>query len=466
MFLKLQEEDYLIRRLELLIMQGKLEEKLSFSSPEVWRDQPYDIKSDIWSLGCVFYEMITLRPPFRAEDMASLYKKVLKGNEIIILIRKGAYPKIPAHFSQDMANMVKSLLQVSAHLRPNCGKFYSLLSKTLEKILRMPQVIKRIDKLFGSSFGGDDGSILLNTIRIPRNLLYLTDRLPKPTYEDDEASRRNTSDGSHYKLPSIKKRKVINISKGKYAYAPKIKNIDGILPDPETNKNQLKYYKYNKQRILEAKSHGKKSSILPKSIIEEDSPLKSPGRAGVDHSQEDEPIPSPNSKNKSKGEAIAPVKKKYWSKSKPSLGVGKTRKKSSNKVGIRDSSEPEHINLSLKSKIIPKQHVGTLGIDLINATSSLNQPSHPSHHSNHPNHINRPNLNANANIPSTHLLHPKKNKPLGSDIPDYPNLLTNDSYINQIVNKPNPPISSTKSHQYHNLQRIANIYSQSPLPHK
>ena len=48
-----------------------------YASPEVWRDQPYDSKSDIWSLGCVLYESVTLRPPFRAEDMAGLYKKVL-----------------------------------------------------------------------------------------------------------------------------------------------------------------------------------------------------------------------------------------------------------------------------------------------------------------------------------------------------------------------------------------------------
>jgi NIMA (never in mitosis gene a)-related kinase len=50
-----------------------------YASPEVWRDEPYDNKSDVWSLGCVLYEMITLKPPFVAEDMQGLYRKVLKG---------------------------------------------------------------------------------------------------------------------------------------------------------------------------------------------------------------------------------------------------------------------------------------------------------------------------------------------------------------------------------------------------
>ena len=50
-----------------------------YASPEVWRDQPYDLKSDIWSFGCVIYEMCSLIPPFRADDMNGLFKKVLKG---------------------------------------------------------------------------------------------------------------------------------------------------------------------------------------------------------------------------------------------------------------------------------------------------------------------------------------------------------------------------------------------------
>jgi NIMA (never in mitosis gene a)-related kinase len=48
-----------------------------YASPEVWKDKPYDIKSDIWSLGCVLYEIIALRPPFKATDMKGLYRKVV-----------------------------------------------------------------------------------------------------------------------------------------------------------------------------------------------------------------------------------------------------------------------------------------------------------------------------------------------------------------------------------------------------
>ena len=35
-----------------------------YASPEVWKDLPYDEKSDIWSTGCVLYEAMMLKPPF------------------------------------------------------------------------------------------------------------------------------------------------------------------------------------------------------------------------------------------------------------------------------------------------------------------------------------------------------------------------------------------------------------------
>jgi NIMA (never in mitosis gene a)-related kinase len=62
----------------------------------VWKDEPYDFKSDIWSLGCVLYEMVALRPPFQANDMSGLYKRVIRGQ----------FPRIPKAFSNDLWVMI------------------------------------------------------------------------------------------------------------------------------------------------------------------------------------------------------------------------------------------------------------------------------------------------------------------------------------------------------------------------
>ena len=81
-----------------------------YASPEVWKDSPYDSKSDIWSLGCVLYEMCALVPPFRADDMQGLYKAVIRGK----------YPRIPEHFSHEMATVIQFMLKVQASQRPSC----------------------------------------------------------------------------------------------------------------------------------------------------------------------------------------------------------------------------------------------------------------------------------------------------------------------------------------------------------
>ena len=52
---------------------------------------------------------------------------------------------------------------------------------------------------------------LLQTIRVPKNLLYLTDRLPKPNYNSEKRKMRNESDEARYRtyegpqlLPNIR----------------------------------------------------------------------------------------------------------------------------------------------------------------------------------------------------------------------------------------------------------------------
>ena len=142
-----------------------------YASPEVWKDKPYDNKSDVWSLGCVLYEMITLRPPFRAQNMEGLYNKVCKGQ----------FSRIPDKFSDDLYKVVQFLLQVNPLSRPSC-----------EQILNHPIVQKRIE--YFKSFAGDDDTedkCLLKTIHMPKNLLFLSDKLPKPNYDKQFKSSNN-----------------------------------------------------------------------------------------------------------------------------------------------------------------------------------------------------------------------------------------------------------------------------------
>ncbi len=95
-----------------------------YASPQVWKDKPYDSKSDIWSLGCVIYEMTTLKPPFRAEDMDGLYKKIIKG----------AYTKVGDNYFKALANAIKSMLQVIPSKRPDAVQLLNPIRSRLSTV--------------------------------------------------------------------------------------------------------------------------------------------------------------------------------------------------------------------------------------------------------------------------------------------------------------------------------------------
>ena len=158
-----------------------------YASPEVWDEKSYDSRSDIWSLGCVIYEMITFRPPFQAQSMEELYKKIMRG----------VYPKIPSRYSEDLSDAIKLMIQVEVGARPSC-----------EELLKMPMIYKRIE--FFNENKDLDLSVdqnnplnkyeLLKTILVPNRMENLSKNLPKPNYNteaNNKSFQNNNSNNIH-----------------------------------------------------------------------------------------------------------------------------------------------------------------------------------------------------------------------------------------------------------------------------
>ena len=55
-----------------------------YLSPELCEEKPYNVKSDVWALGCVLYELCTLKHPFDAINQGALILKIIKGTYIPI----------------------------------------------------------------------------------------------------------------------------------------------------------------------------------------------------------------------------------------------------------------------------------------------------------------------------------------------------------------------------------------------
>ncbi|ESP05116.1 hypothetical protein LOTGIDRAFT_208058 [Lottia gigantea] len=88
----------------------------SYLSPELCQDIPYNSKSDIWALGCILYELCSLRPPFDAQSLLSLFFKIIKGE----------FEPIPFSYSSDLHNLVCSLLEKSPEDRPSASAILNL----------------------------------------------------------------------------------------------------------------------------------------------------------------------------------------------------------------------------------------------------------------------------------------------------------------------------------------------------
>lgn len=130
-----------------------------YMSPEQIADSRYNEKSDIWSAGCLLFEMASLNPPFQAKSHAELAHK----------INLGHVERIPLRYSEELQRVVSWMLAIDYTRRPN-----------VNEILNLPQILLRVK----------EKEVRDDTQRIKDLEIKLKEREEKAKNEKEELARR------------------------------------------------------------------------------------------------------------------------------------------------------------------------------------------------------------------------------------------------------------------------------------
>ena len=94
-----------------------------YLSPEICEGKAYDYKSDIWMLGCVLYEMLTLSQPFHGSTLPELMHNIVHKD----------IGDVPAIYSDDIVKVLRAMLVKDPQKRTS-----------IEEVMRLPGVKERM----------------------------------------------------------------------------------------------------------------------------------------------------------------------------------------------------------------------------------------------------------------------------------------------------------------------------------
>lgn len=105
-----------------------------YMSPEICAAEKYTLKSDIWSLGCIMYELCTREPPFNAKSHFQLVQK----------IKEGKIAPLPRCYSGELFAVIKDCLKVNPDLRPDTA---SLLNMPVVRLMRKEKEAVEVSRM-------------------------------------------------------------------------------------------------------------------------------------------------------------------------------------------------------------------------------------------------------------------------------------------------------------------------------
>ena len=196
-----------------------------YASPEIWNDHPYDYKCDIWSAGCIIYEMASLRMPFRGTSMQVLYSNVMKGD----------FPPIPLNYSDDLMKIIKLMLIKNPQKRPSA-----------QELLNNEIILDKIEKYnFEEKYGDiiDEKALLIRTIKLPKNLNLMNQvnyQLPKNYKKEIIKNRKEMFENDEYETA---KNSFYNVNENNNKVKIKKKNFGNL------SSLQVDYDEYKKKKI-------------------------------------------------------------------------------------------------------------------------------------------------------------------------------------------------------------------------
>ena len=172
-----------------------------YASPEVWMNKPYSYKSDLWSIGCVIYEMCELKTPFPGKDMEDLF--------VNICLNK--VERINKIYSDELWYIIKKLLEVNVDKRFDCRQFLNndIVKRKINELKKNDDIFNNNNINLNDIQEDSNNSFLLNTFYF-NDINDIKKQLPNKKYYNDEST---TDSNSKKKKNNFQNNKDISIIK-------------------------------------------------------------------------------------------------------------------------------------------------------------------------------------------------------------------------------------------------------------